>query len=86
MDPLATSVQVLPGYRLAVTFDDGMSGMVDCTTWLYERDTGLYAPLRDPKLFAQVYVNPECGVIEWPNGADVAPETLYDEAQKSAVK
>jgi Protein of unknown function (DUF2442) len=86
MEPLATSVQVLPGYRLVVTFEDGTSGVVDCTSWLFERDTGVFAPLRDPQLFAQVFVNEELGTIEWPNGADVAPETLYEEAQKSAVK
>jgi len=85
MHPLATAVEALPGYRLALTFDDGTRGVVDCTPWLYERETGLFAPLRDPVLFAQVYVNHEFGIIEWPNGADVAPETLYEEAHRPAV-
>jgi hypothetical protein len=86
MEPLAISVQVLPGYRLAVVFEDGTSGVVDCTPWVYERDTGLVAALRDPQLFAQVFVNEEFGTIEWPNGVDVAPETLYEKAHRSAVK
>jgi len=85
MEPLATSVKVLPGYRLAVSFDDGTRGVVDCSRWLFERDTGIFAPLRDPTLFATAYVNHECGVIEWPNGADIAPETLYQEAHRPSA-
>jgi hypothetical protein len=30
-------------------------------------------------------VNPEFGVIEWPNGADLDPDTLYEKAHRSAV-
>jgi len=85
MHPDATAIEVLPGYRLAVTFADGTSGVVDCTPWLYERDTGLFVSLRDPALFAQVRVNPEFGFIEWPNGVDICPDTLYEEAHRSSV-
>ena len=35
-------------------------------------------PLRDPEFFARVSVNPETGTIEWPNGADLAPEFLLE--------
>lgn len=31
---------------------------------------------RDPVLFAKVEVDPEFGSVFWPNGADIAPETL----------
>lgn len=81
MQPRVISVETLSGYRLALTFDDGTEGIVDCNRWLYERDTGVFAPLRDPDLFAQVRVNPELGVIEWPTGADVDPYVLYDLAR-----
>lgn len=82
MHPDATGVEVLSGYRLAVTFADGTSGIVDCTPWLYERDTGLFAALRDPAEFARVRVNAEFGFIEWPNGVDVCPDLLYEEAHR----
>jgi hypothetical protein len=86
MQPRVTAVKALPGNRLALTFDDGTDGVVDCTPWLYERDTGLYAPLRDPALFGQVYVNQEFGIIEWPNGADVDPYVLYEMAHPGVSK
>lgn len=39
-----------------------------------------------PFTIPQVYVNHEFGVIEWPNGADVAPETVYEEAGGPRLK
>jgi uncharacterized protein DUF2442 len=85
MQPRAVAVQPLTGYRLAVTFDDGTSGVVDLTQLLYERDTGVFAALREPERFAQVTINPEWGHLEWPNGADIDPYVLYEEAHRRAV-
>jgi hypothetical protein len=36
------------------------------------------ASLRERALFEQVSVNQEAGTIVWPNGADFAPEWLYE--------
>ena len=43
-----------------------------------ELDGQVFQPLRDKALFEQVHVNPDTGTIEWPNGADFAPEFLYE--------
>jgi len=42
-------------------------------------------PLRDPDLFGKVRVNPETGTIEWPNGADLAPDALYDRITRKSL-
>ena len=44
----------------------------------------LYGPLRSLELFNQVQVDPEVETLVWPNGADFAPEFLYERAQVTA--
>jgi hypothetical protein len=45
----------------------------------------VFAPLRDPLVFAQVAVDPETRTIVWPNGADFAPEFLASLLPRQAV-
>lgn len=85
MHPRATAVEVLPPYTLVLTFADGSMGTVDGARWVLQKEPGVFASLRDPALFAQVRINREFGVIEWPNGADVDPDTLYEEARRQPV-
>jgi len=80
MQPKAVAIEMQPGYRIAVSFDDGTRGVVDFTHLLFERDTGYFAELRDPVRFAEVTINPEWGHLEWPNGADIDPYLLYEAA------
>jgi hypothetical protein len=59
---------------LRLGFDDGSSGEVDFSQ---EEWTGVFAPLADSRYFAKVQLDEELGTIVWPNGADIAPETLH---------
>jgi hypothetical protein len=69
-----TGVEVVGAHRLRVAFEDGLSGEIDASNWDWH---GVFEPLRDPSFFARVELEPELGTITWPNGADVAPETLH---------
>jgi len=40
----------------------------------------MFEPLKDKTLFAQVTVHPELHTVTWPNGADLSPEFLYQQA------
>jgi hypothetical protein len=62
-------------YVLRVVFDNGITKEVDLRSELHGE---MFEPLRDPALFRQVRVNPETRTIEWPNGADLAPEFLFE--------
>lgn len=65
-----TAVEVVGEHELRLTFEDD-------TEW-----RGVFEPLRDPAQFAQVFVDEPFGTITWPNGLDMAPEPLYEEARR----
>ncbi len=68
------AARAISGFRIEVEFADGLRGQVDLSSRLFGE---VFEPLRDEKLFAQVYVD-EFGVVCWPNGADLAPDALYE--------
>jgi hypothetical protein len=73
-----TDVRILPGYQLVVRFEDGLEGRVD----LSQRLQGpVFGPLQDEALFAKAYL--ELGTVAWPNGADLAPDAMYDEIKRT---
>jgi hypothetical protein len=69
-----TKVEYRGEYVYFVAFDDGVEGEVDFAEYL-ERGP-IFKPLKDRAFFSQAFV--EGGTIGWPNGADVAPESLYE--------
>jgi hypothetical protein len=85
MDKLidVTGVEVIGNHRLRLTFEDGLVGDINFAERNWRR---VFEPLADQSFFAQVRVDPEIGTIVWPNGADMAPETLYERASEHAVR
>ena len=70
-----TRVKYLQSYELELEFSDGIVKKVDLSTELYGE---VFEPLQDPAFFKRVTLNEETNTIEWPNGADFAPEFLYE--------
>jgi hypothetical protein len=72
------SVSPMPDQLLRVTFVDGTMGDVDLRIFLSgsQAKGTVFEPLRDPKVFAQVGV--VMGAVQWANGADLAPDAMYD--------
>lgn len=70
-----TAMQLRGPHQLWVRFNNGREGEVNLLPLL---DGPVFVPVRDPNYFAQVELNSECGTITWPNGADLAPEAVYE--------
>ena len=73
-------VEALRGFRLFVEFSDGVQGEVDLSERLFG---AMFEPLEDPELFARVRID-QFGAVCWPNGADLAPDGLYDSVTGAA--
>lgn len=82
MTPLVTHAEAVGDYRLRLRFDDGTTGVVDLEPRLWGP---MFEALRDPDVFGRVHVDGEAGTVVWPNGADLAPEVLYREVQRSTA-
>ena len=78
--PCVTRAEYRGGYRIHITFNDGRSGTIDFTQWL---EGPVFEPLKDVEFFRKFFI--DGGTVSWPNGADVAPETLYERAKSSAI-
>ena len=71
------------GFEIRLTFNDCSERTVDFSQWL---DGPVFEPLKDPKYFQRFFL--DGGTVAWPNGADIAPETLYEAGgrEKTAAK
>jgi len=74
------SFQKVAPFTLHVQFDDGTSQVINFHPVL---EGQLYGPLKEPKLFDQVRVDPEVHTLVWPNGADFDPAILHNWSESS---
>jgi hypothetical protein len=61
------------GYSLELVFNDGIKKVVDLSNSLNGQ---VFAPLKEIDFFKRFRIN--FNTIEWENGADFAPEYLYE--------
>ncbi len=69
------------GFVYHVVFYDGKSGDMDFSEYIGRGP--VFEPLRDLAFFKKATI--EGGTISWPNGADIAPETLYEKISRQQV-
>jgi len=61
------------GHRIHMTFNDNSEKTIDFCQWL---EGPVFEPLKNPSYFRRFFL--DGGTVAWPNGADIAPETLYE--------
>jgi hypothetical protein len=67
--------EYIDGFVVTVAFSDGAEGEIDLRDDL---EGEVFGPLRDPQYFRQFRLDKELHTLVWPNGADFAPEFLYE--------
>jgi len=71
-------VKPLADYKIYVEIEDGRKGIFDLKPYLYH---GMFKELKDINYFNQVSIL--FGAVTWPNGQDIAPETLLNELESA---
>lgn len=67
----------LKEYEVELVFNNRRKACVDLKKYL---GVGVFKNLIDLRQFKKFKIDAELGTIVWPNGADIAPEVLYQDA------
>jgi len=78
MIPRVQLAQYVRDYVIRIRFSDGTEGEIDLSG---EIDGEVFELLREISFFRQFRVDPELHTLTWPNGADFAPEFLYEKVR-----
>ncbi|MCC7375306.1 MAG: DUF2442 domain-containing protein [Verrucomicrobiales bacterium] len=70
-----TKVVALPGFRIAVTYPDGVEGVIDLSR---EVGRGVFGPLADEEFFRTVRIG-DHGQIAWSADIEICPDAAYEE-------
>jgi hypothetical protein len=73
MTPNIQKVRPLKDYQLLLTFDNDEIKVFDMKKYIYR--SNFFKQLEDEKYFNSVRVS--LGSIQWENGQDLSPDTLY---------
>lgn len=76
MNPRVTHVKPEQDFSLLITFNNGEVKSFDVKPYL---GIGIFKELQDMSLFNSV--KPCLGSIQWANGVDLCPDTLYLESK-----
>ena len=77
MTPRLARAEFLRDYKIQVTFDDGLQGIIDLEDDLWGE---VFEPLKNTDVFRRFRVDSDLDTIVWPTGADLAPEFLREQA------
>ncbi len=70
-------VKYIKDYQIWLRFNDATEKVIDFKEKILSEKRPIFTPLKDIEYFKMVSLNRESDTIQWPNGVDIAPETLY---------
>ena len=76
-----TKATYIQDYQLELEFNDGSSGIVDL---INELNKPIFQPLKNINYFKSFKLN--SWTLSWDNGADFAPEFLYERTNKNLAQ
>jgi hypothetical protein len=76
MNPRVTKALPESNYRVYLEFSNGERREFDVSPYL---EKGIFRRLKDKDYYRQLRVS--MGTIEWPEGQDFCPDTLYELSQ-----
>ena len=77
MNPRVKDVSPNQNYTVHLIFDNREEGIFDVKPYL---DKGMFRELRDLSVFNSV--KPIMGTVQWKNGQDFCPDTLYLDSKR----
>ncbi|WP_291322304.1 DUF2442 domain-containing protein [Desulfonatronospira sp.] len=81
MIPKIIDARYVQDYTIYIRFADGAEGYVDLKNELYGP---MFDPLKQLDFFKQFSIHQDFCTLCWPNGADIAPEYLYEQIRVPA--
>lgn len=73
------NAKYIDNYKIWLEFNDGTSGIPDLNDVLWGT---VFEPLKDKFMFKKFKISKTMGTIVWQNGADLAPEFLYNKIKQ----
>jgi hypothetical protein len=74
--------EIVNDYTIQIMFEDETEQIINFEPIL---SGPVFGPLKDKSLFDKVKLEKNFGTLEWPNGADISPEVLYDWPEHEAA-
>ncbi|MBM3282619.1 DUF2442 domain-containing protein [Candidatus Gottesmanbacteria bacterium] len=81
MIPKIKKIQYEREYIYNIQFENNRKGNINFQPFLWGE---VFEPLKEKKFFRKAFINQTSGTITWPNGADIAPETIYKKILSNA--
>ncbi len=74
MTPKISKIQYKEAYIYQIRFADNLEGTINFKPFLWGE---AFEVLKDQTIFKKAFIDDITGTITWPNGVDIAPETIY---------